>query len=53
MVYAVGGILMVAWEGLDFFIFLEVSVWGCFRGLFVVWRVFLVCFGVVLLLNSY
>ncbi len=49
----VGGILMVAWEGLDFLFFFEVSVWVCFRGLFVVWRVFPVCFGVVLVLNSY
>jgi len=30
-----------------------VFVWGCFRCPFVVWRVFSVCFGVVLLLNSY
>ena len=34
-------------------LFMGVSVWGCFRGLLVVWRVFLVCLGVVLLLNSY
>jgi hypothetical protein len=27
-------------------------VWGCFRGYFVVWWVFLVCFVVVLLLNG-
>jgi hypothetical protein len=30
-----------------------VSVWGCFIGSFVVWRVFLVRFGVGLLLFSY
>jgi len=38
---------------LHFFIFMGVVVWGCFVGFFVVWRVFLVCFGGVLLLNSY
>jgi hypothetical protein len=30
----------------------EMSVRGCFMGLFVVWRVFAGFFGVVLLLNS-
>ena len=34
-------------------ILLGVSVWGCFVGPFVVWRVFLGSFGVVLVLNSY
>ena len=34
-------------------LFLGVSVWGCFRGFLVVWRVFWVCLGVVLVLNSY
>ncbi len=29
------------------------SVWGCFEGPFVVWRVFLIFFGVVLVLFSY
>ena len=43
----------LAWEGLDFFVFLDVSFWGCFMGCFVVWRVFLFCFGVVLVLFSY
>ncbi len=36
-----------------FFIFVGVFVGGCFVGRFVVWRVFLVCFGVVLVLFSY
>ena len=31
----------------------DVSVWGCFLGFFVVWRVFLGSLGVILLLFSY
>ena len=36
-----------------FFLCWVCLVWGCLGGLLVVWRVFLVCLGVVLLLNSY
>jgi len=33
-------------------VFFCCRVWGCFRGCFVVWGVFVVCLGVVLVLNS-
>ena len=42
-----GGGFGVSGVWVAFFSVREVSVWGCFMGSFVVWRVFLVCFGVV------
>ena len=47
----------LVWEGLDFFIFLDMSFWVCFLGVFCCLAgfsgLFWCCFGTVLLLNSY